>query len=296
MISLTLPEYASKHALLAAAQFFTNLAACESVSSTPFDRVMERQEADRVIGQQDMNHNHMGAVCSGPTIAPDDNPEAGAPPASVIPFPPAVPPAPTITDAAAAFGLAAATAGAEVPAVPLPPSGPTSAVPSVEQPPVPIDSRGIRHDPRIHAKNLSTKKDGSWKSAQGVDAATIAALEAEQRAGAAASAIPLPPTPPVPPVPPVPPAPAAVPPAPPTANASPIPPAPTTATAAAPGNFSDLMMRLGPYLARNVVTPAHLDLCSKAVGVNSVGQLVATENREKVLPFWNHLLTLVALS
>lgn len=44
------------------------------------------------------------------------------------------------------------------------------------------DSTGLPWDARIHAKSKTTNKDGTWKSARGVDAATVAAVEAELRA------------------------------------------------------------------------------------------------------------------
>jgi hypothetical protein len=44
-----------------------------------------------------------------------------------------------------------------------------------------IDSAHLPHDPRIHSDNKGLNKDGTWRKRRGVDAALVAAVEAEMR-------------------------------------------------------------------------------------------------------------------
>lgn len=64
-----------------------------------------------------------------------------------------------------------------------------------------VDSTGIRWDERIHSANKATTGDGKWRKRRGVDAGTVAAVEAELR-NAAPVPIPQPPLQPVQPTPP----------------------------------------------------------------------------------------------
>lgn len=79
--------------------------------------------------------------------------------------------------------LAALGSGASVPTIPTdeddetpPPAGVT--IPAT-------DATGLPWDERIHSASKATVKDGTWRKKKGVDAATIAQVEAELRARAA---------------------------------------------------------------------------------------------------------------
>lgn len=90
------------------------------------------------------------------------------------------------------------------------------------------DSSGMPWDERIHSKNKTTNKDGTWRYAKGLDDATKAAVEAQLRATAGAPPQPVaaPVMPPVPmpaPAPLMPPQPVGLPP---VAQPMPIPPQP----------------------------------------------------------------------
>jgi len=118
-----------------------------------------------------------------------------------------------------------------------------------------VDSAGMPWDARIHSGKKSKIADGTWRKGKGVDAATIASVEAQLRAAGAASipaqaaptapvapaAAPVAPTAPAAPpaapvVPAAPPAAPVVPAAPPAAPAAPAP-----APAAATLDFAGLM-------------------------------------------------------
>lgn len=51
-----------------------------------------------------------------------------------------------------------------------------------------VDSNGLPWDERIHASTKNTNADGSWKKRRGVDAATVAQVEAELRGASGAPA------------------------------------------------------------------------------------------------------------
>jgi hypothetical protein len=61
---------------------------------------------------------------------------------------------------------------------------------------VEIDKYGLPWDGRIHASTKAKNADGSWRKKRGLDAATLAQVEAELKALMAIPAVPVPPPPP----------------------------------------------------------------------------------------------------
>jgi hypothetical protein len=113
-------------------------------------------------------------------LHPADNPATGAPTeeetalaefaASIVPNVPTAPSAPT-----AAAPVAPPAPG--VPPVPgVPASVPASGTSAV------LDTKGLPWDARIHSSSRGKVADGSWKAKRKVDAAVVAAVEAELRA------------------------------------------------------------------------------------------------------------------
>lgn len=173
------------------------------------------------------------SAVSGPVkIAHEDRPDVGAPeaplpvappalpsPDAVFPLAPPVPVAAPSTVAAVPAPIApvAAPIGGMVPmpvaAPPAPPPAPVAPAPTAPAAPtspagaVPLDSRGMPWDERIHAQNRAQNGDGTWRAKRGMnDPALKARIEAEIM-GAAQAVAPVAPVAPVVPV--APPAPAA---------------------------------------------------------------------------------------
>lgn len=160
---------------------------------------------------------------------------------------------------------AEALAGLPVVAAPMPAVTPAPMPESVS---AVLDVRGVPHDERVHAANKATNGDGSWRKKKGVDAAVVAAIEAELlgRPAPTVSMTPLNPSPmpavamPAPPMPaPVtPPMPVPAPEPEPVATPAPAP-APT-----GPIDFPALMAHIGPKMSQMhtdgqpVINPAYL--------------------------------------
>lgn len=139
-----------------------------------------------------------------------------------------------------------------------------------------LDSAGLPWDARIHASTRTKlKADGRWKPKRGVEAATVATVEAELRA---LMAIPAPAAAPVPPPPPpaapLPPAGAVAPAAPASAPVPPPPPA-APAVAGAPQTFAQFMQWLGPKLTAGTLARETVLEAAKAEGLPSVEKLVS---------------------
>lgn len=170
-----------------------------------------------------------------------------APPASSTAVLAPPPPAPTPAPAAAA---------------PMAPAAPTTPAPVEE-----LDSKGLPWDARIHAQNRARVADGSWRKGRGVDAAVIAAVEAELRArvGQAAPAPIAPPPPPAAPL---------------TgdfeadlrrATAAPLPPPPPAAVVAPLPSFSEVIVAI----TTAGLTEAEYLPSLQAIGAASVADLAA---------------------
>lgn len=81
--------------------------------------------------------------------------------------------------AAGSAGISTPTTAFSAPAAP---SAPAAAAVAAAAPAPAVDSRGIPHDPRIHAGTKSVKANGEWTAKRGVDPALVAQVEAELRA------------------------------------------------------------------------------------------------------------------
>lgn len=79
------------------------------------------------------------------------------------------------------------SAGNPAPSLPAPPApgmvAPTASgvAPTANAPAVELDKNGLPWDARIHSSTKSKLKSGEWKEKRGVEAATVAAIEAELR-------------------------------------------------------------------------------------------------------------------
>ena len=183
------------------------------------------------------------------TIAHDDRPDVGAPPAPMLTIVPAAPPA---LDPATVFGSAAAPAAPTVPAPSLPTAATVPTVaPSSGTPE--RDASGIVWDARIHASTKTKKADGTWTAKRNVEDALRATVEAELRG------LPAPVAPVAPPV---------------------APPAAAPAAPAAPAGNAHLSS-FAAYMAHvgSVFTNRPLDAFQKMTqaltphGMQNVGQL-----------------------
>lgn len=108
-----------------------------------------------------------------------------------LPLPPGATAAPSTADAAPLPTVPAAPPAISTGA-PVPPPPAVSPAPVAPVPPAPVvplnlaagvdlDKNGLPWDARIHAGTKRKNADGSWTAKRGVDAATIAAVEAELR-------------------------------------------------------------------------------------------------------------------
>lgn len=215
---------------------------------------------------------------------------AGAPVADFLPEDD-MPPSPieqgkdnTDAKAASVFGSAA----------PIPPS-PIPLAPGTTAADIPRDSAGVPYDARIHNKARTTKQNGEWKLAKGVDPATVAAVLAEI---APANAAPVSASAPVetvlplsiPPVPPVPPAPApaatvALPPVPPVTPS--VPAGPATGAV----SFREVMKKVTEGQSSGKLTKVQVDAALAAVGFkpDELAPLVMPANVE-LLKAFNQLI------
>lgn len=191
-----------------------------------------------------------------------------------------------------------ATLSAPVPNVPTAPVtvAPTAsgAAPSIPASGVELDKNGLPWDERIHAGTKTKIKSGEWKAKKGVEAATVAQVEAELRARVSAgnapagvAAVPTAPIAVIPAIanpatspasdpaavfggaaPGVPPAPA-IPTAPPVA---PLAPAATVApsVSADPATFEQLMPRITAAVTAGIMPPTAVGAACAAHGIASV--------------------------
>lgn len=227
-----------------------------------------------------------------PRIAEDDLPDTGLAAASSVfgkePLPNgaiAVPPPPPPSSGAAAPSATPPTPQPIVPAPPpavpvAPPPGVPTPAPGTE-----LDADGLPWDHRIHAESKAINKgDGKWKAKRNVDAALVAAVQAEHRAilgtqapspfnglktaGELGVGSPAPsPVPAVPPVPsplPVPPVPGA---------ASTTPPVPTGAPLVI--SFQELIPKVTAALAAQTIDQAKVQAALSAHGVATLPGLLA---------------------
>ena len=181
--------------------------------------------------------------------------------------------APTPAPQSAAPAAPAPTSAPSAPAI-VPPAPTPSANPSPEV--AGLDKNGLPWDARIHSSGKTQLQDGTWRKKGGVDAATVAAVEAELRAalGAApATAAPAPapapaPTPaaPIPTPPPVAPAPTPTPP--PVAPA----PAPTPAAPAAP-DVSSVYQKMTDLQSRDLLDENRMAWFLSQLGIENPVQL-----------------------
>ena len=189
--------------------------------------------------------------------------------------------------------------GAHVATIPLSPTG------------IAVDSKGLPHDPRIHASTKTKIADGSWKRKPRVEPEYVATVEAELRsimAIPAPAALPaaLPPAPVALPPPPaaLPPAPVALPPPPVALPPAPValppppvalPPAapvtsvapPTPAADAAPTTFATLMQWLAPRLTAGTINRTQVGEACAAQGLKDaqgVGSVALLQQRPDLVP------------
>lgn len=195
----------------------------------------------------------------------------------------------TITDAtqaeiiallggASGASITVATAPVSAPAAPSESDDEDDNAPAATVAPGEVDSAGIPYDTRIHSKNASKNKDGTWRKMKGVDAATVTAVEAELRARASgntpvatppAAPVNAPVTPPVSAPPAAAPAPVAAPPV-----AAP-PAAPVTTPAAL--DFGGLMQIISNGMTANppLITDEWISWLSGQVGVAQLPEIAA---------------------
>lgn len=292
-ISITLPDDAKAHELLAAQIFFKQLAdhaiAEERSETAPRFQVGSGATAVRL---GDPGIFQKIATVSDPetdssqTIAPEDNPEAGVTPTVTTPQP--VDDSPTAEDAAAAFGT------------PTPPPLPTVTaagaavglpVNDAEVPAAEVDKTGLPWDERIHSSGANKlNADGTWRKRRGVNEIDYKRIEAELRGAAPAPSVPTPPVPQppnltvVPPAPFVPPAAPNVPP-PPTVSASPVP----SPGGSAPTTFAQIAGLIGPMMApKGALTQ---EMIAKAMGAHGLGPglpLLAA-SQDKIPAVWQSI-------
>lgn len=135
-----------------------------------------------------------------------------------------------------------------------PPPPPANVTPAAE---VVRDSSNLPWDARIHSSKKTTNKDGSWKAKKNVEAAVVAAVEAELRAipgNAAPAAAPAP-------------APVAPPPPPPPANNAPPPPPPASGGNIAATTFVEIMQKISGGLTAGKLDQAKVSAALASVGL-----------------------------
>lgn len=165
---------------------------------------------------------------------------------------------------------------AAVVALPAAPPPPPAAAPLPAAPPAPpgppaapeYDVKGMPWDGRIHASNRAKKIDLSWKNRRGVDAALVAAVEAQNKPGNAPTTVansPVAPAAPhaipsatLAPPPPAPPAPAAL---------STVTPSVPPSTASVAPDFRGLMMKIGQATAAGKLTHERVNEILAGVGL-----------------------------
>jgi hypothetical protein len=175
------------------------------------------------------------------------------------------------SDAAAVFAAASAT--------PAPSAAPVPAPAASTSPAQELDSDGMPWDARIHASTRTKTAKNVWKKLRGVDDGTVAAVTAELRtlvsAPKVAAFTPLnAATPAAPPPPPPPQAATAAPPPPPQAITAAAPPPPTTSNTTAPPPPPGVdFVAVARYVGEHKITAEKVgEICGKH-GIQGLAQL-----------------------